>query len=68
MKEENLINEMAEIIRQLVYYSQISTVTGVRAADMDSHETAWRKGQKLLWSDNFNSRDGKYKFNKSFTP
>jgi len=39
------------VLNALVYYSQISTVQNVRPVGMDSHDEAWRKGQKWLWKN-----------------
>ena len=57
------IEQLIPLVNALVYYSQIHTVTGVRAANMVDHETAWRKAQKWLW-DNCNIVNGEYVLNK----
>jgi hypothetical protein len=47
--QQEKINELIKQVEALVYYSQIHTVKGVRAAHMPDHETAWRKAQQWLW-------------------
>lgn len=58
------LNEAIEILRQLVYYSQLHTVVGVRPADMLTHDEVWRNGQKFLW-ENCKISDGKYVFSRT---
>jgi hypothetical protein len=43
------LQEAIDLLEQLVYYSQIHTVSGVRPAGFDTHEEAWRKAQKFIY-------------------
>lgn len=43
------VGELTSRVTELVYYSQLHTVEGVRSAGMLSHEESWRAAQQLLW-------------------
>jgi NTP pyrophosphatase (non-canonical NTP hydrolase) len=53
------LQEAIDLLEQLVYYSQIHTVSGVRPAGFDTHDEAWKKAQKFI-RDNCEIVDGKY--------
>lgn len=61
------MNRLIKLVSELVYYSQIHTVKGVRPANMQTHEQSWREAQQWLW-DNCDGKDGEYTLKLSSTP
>lgn len=58
-QDKEKFQRLIKLVEALVYYSQIHTVKGVRAANMDNHENTWREAQKWLW-DNCDIIEGEY--------
>lgn len=48
MKDDNLLMEAINKLLPLIYYSQIHTVTGVRAAEFPTHKEAIKDAQQFV--------------------